>query len=85
MLRIGNMPGVSSVISHQNTSVLLQDVYDGDSLRRTSISGIPRVLADTMEASVIEGNVTYDELLEGNKIILNKKAFIWSPTGRLEV
>ena len=79
MLRIGNMPGVSSVISHQNTSVLLQDVYDGDSLRRTSISGIPRVLADTMEASVIEGNVTYDELLEGNKIILNKKAFIWSP------
>lgn len=79
MLRIGNMPGVSSVISHQNTSVLLQDVYDGDSLRRTSISGVPRVLADTMEASVIEGNVTYDELLEGNKIILNKKAFIWSP------
>ncbi len=79
MLRIGNMPGVSSVISHQNTSVLLQDVYDGDSLRRTSISGVCRVLADTMEASVIEGNVTYDELLEGNKIILNKKAFIWSP------
>lgn len=79
MLRIGNMSGVSSVISHQNTSVLLQDVYDGDSLRRTSISGIPRVLAGTMEASVIEGNVTYDELLDGNKIILNKKAFIWSP------
>lgn len=78
-LRIGNMAGVSAIIEQPNTNVLLPDVYDGDALWSTSISGIPPVLADTMEASVTEGRVTYEELLSGNRIIVNKKSFNWSP------
>ena len=78
-LRIGNMPGVSAILEQKNTKVLLPDVYDGDALWSTSISGIPSELADVMEASVIEGSITYEDLTDGSRIILNKKSFNWSP------
>lgn len=32
-----------------------------------------------MEASVIEGSITYEDLTDGSRIILNKKSFNWSP------
>lgn len=78
-LRIGNMAGVSAILEQKNTKVLLPDVYDGDALWSTSISGIPPELADVMEASVIEGSITYEDLTDGSRIILNKKSFNWSP------
>ncbi|WP_455615275.1 ABC transporter permease [Eisenbergiella sp.] len=77
--QVRSIPGVTRLISQLNTDVLLTDVYDGDELWSTSISGVPEELAAEMEKSVIQGTISYEELLDGDKIILNKKAYHWSP------
>lgn len=77
--QVRSIPGVTDVIPQLSTDVQLTEVYDGDEFWSAAISGVPQELADVMEKSVIQGKVTYEELLGGDKIILNKKAYIWSP------
>lgn len=77
--QVRSIPGVTKLIRQLSTDVLLTDVYDGDELWSTSVTGVPKELADAMEKSVIQGEISYEELLDGDKIILNKKAYNWSP------
>lgn len=77
--QVRSIPGVTKLIRQLSTDVLLTEVYDGDELWSTSVSGVPKELADAMEKSVIQGEVSYEELLDGDKIVLNKKAYNWSP------
>lgn len=72
--QVRSIPGVTKLIRQLSTDVLLTNVYDGDELWSTSVSGVPKELADAMEKSVIQGKVSYEELLDGDKIILNKKS-----------
>lgn len=47
--QVRSIPGVTKLIRQLSTDVLLTDVYDGDELWSTSVSGVPKELADAME------------------------------------
>lgn len=44
-----------------------------------SIIGVPESYREYLEEGIIEGSATYDELLDGDKVVVNKSLFNWYP------
>lgn len=52
------------------------DAFDGD---REGIIGVPESGRELLENGIIEGNVTYEELKSGDKVIIDKNLLYWFP------
>lgn len=50
--------------------------FDGD---REGIIGVPESGKELLENGIIEGNVTYEELKSGDKVIIDKNLLYWYP------
>ena len=52
------------------------DAFDGD---KEGIIGVPESGKELLENGIIEGNVTYEELKSGDKVIIDKNLLHWYP------
>lgn len=73
------IPGVKEIIKTSEMQTQLKDLLDGDEFWGCSIVGVPENYAAQMEDSLTDGKVTYEELLEGDKIVMNKSMLHWAP------
>lgn len=76
---IGSIPGVKKITRSSELHVYLKDLMDGDQFWRDSIIGIPKEYAARMEDSIVQGDVTYEELYQGDKILMDKNMLHWAP------
>lgn len=81
-----DVPGVEKITKMNMVSAEFKDVYEGDvedGYLKLSIIGIPDEYGERLEDSIIEGNCTFEELLSGNKIIIDKNylRFVSEETG----
>ena len=77
--QILEIPSVNKVTKSSELDVQLKDLMDGDQFWKTSIVGIPEEYALKMEACIVQGKVTYGELLDGDKILMDKTMLYWTP------
>lgn len=80
---IAGIPGVKKITKSSELTMQLKDLKDGDDLWTSDIIGIPQEYAKEMEKSIIEGNCTYEELLQGDKIIMDENMQHWAPDWKL--
>lgn len=73
--RILGIDGVSALESFSSTYVTA-DVF-GD--EREWLMGIPRTGKEQLEQGIIEGNITYEELKSGDKVIIDENLLYWYP------
>ncbi|HEY8421112.1 MAG TPA: FtsX-like permease family protein [Thermoclostridium sp.] len=73
--QILQIDGIISVECSKGTYVM-SDSFDGD---RVWIAGIPESRKEQIESGIIEGNVTYEELTAGDKVIMDKNMLHWFP------
>lgn len=73
--RILQIEGISSVEIFSGTFVT-SDAFDG---KREGIIGIPETGKEQLEKGIIEGNVTYEDLKSGDKIIIHENILNWYP------
>lgn len=73
------IPGVEKITKSSRLDVELPDHMDGDDIWKTSIIGIPEEYADRMEKSIVEGSCTYEELQQGDKILIDKNMQSYMP------
>lgn len=76
---IQGIPGVKKITKSSELEVKLKDLMDGDAMWETGIIGIPEEYAAWVEDNRIEGEVTFEELRQGDKIIMNKDMLHWVP------
>lgn len=81
--KIAGIPGVKKITKSSEAEVRLKDLKDGEELWNTRIIGIPEEYADEMEKSIVEGNCTYEDLLQGDKIIMDENMQHWAPDWKL--
>ena len=80
---IAGIPGVKKITKSSELTTQLKDLKDGEELWTSGIIGIPEEYAEEMEKSIIEGNCTYEELLQGDKIIMDENMQHWAPDWKL--
>lgn len=80
---IAGIPGVKKITKSSELTTQLKDLKDGEELWTSEIIGIPEEYAEEMEKSIIEGNCTYEELLQGDKIIMDENMQHWAPDWKL--
>ena len=80
---IAGIPGVKKITKSSELTMQLKDLKDGDELWSSNIIGIPDEYAAEMEKSIIEGNCTYEDLLKGDKIIMDENMLHWAPDWKL--
>lgn len=73
--QILQIDGVNSVECYLGNYVEA-DAFDGD---REGIIGVPESGKVLLENGIIEGNVTYEELKSGDKVIIDKNLLYWYP------
>lgn len=71
--------GITSVETYTGTYVT-SDAFDGD---REWLAGVPKTGKQQLEEGIIEGNVTYEELKTGDKVIADKNLLYWWPDIRI--
>ena len=76
---IGQIPGVEKITRSSALQVRLKGLMDGDDPWGDSIVGIPEDYASRMEDSIVQGEATYEELCQGDKIVMDKKMLHWAP------
>lgn len=76
---IGRIPGVKKITRSSSLHVQIKDLMDGNELWGDSIIGIPEDYASRMEDSIIQGETTYEDLLQGDRIVVDKKMLHWAP------
>lgn len=74
-----DIPGVTKITKLSKMYMELRDLKDGDEPWRSSIIGIPEEYAGEMEKSIISGSCTYEELLQGDKILMSDTMQHWAP------
>lgn len=79
---IMSIPGVEQITRSSSTDAELKDLMDGDEYWQTGIVGIPETYAREMEKSIIEGSCTYEDLLQGDKIVMDQSMWHWAPEFR---
>ncbi len=77
--QILEIPGVNKITKSSELTAKLKELMDGDDLWETSIVGIPEEYAPKMEECIVQGKVTYEELLGGDKILMDKTMLHWAP------
>ena len=73
------IPGVEKITKSSRLDVELPDHMDGDDIWKTGIIGIPEEYADRMEKSIVEGSCTYEDLQQGDKILIDKNMQSYMP------
>ena len=73
--QILQIDGVNSVECYMGNYVEA-DAFDGD---REGMLGIPESGKELLEKGIVEGNVTYEDLKGGDKIIIDKNLLHWYP------
>ena len=63
-------------VEYFSTIYVKAEVFDGVG---ESILGVPESYREYLEEGIIEGSATYDELLSGDKIIVDKTLLSWYP------
>lgn len=71
--------GITSVETYTGTYVT-SDAFDGD---WEWLAGVPKTGKQQLEEGIIEGNVTYEELKTGDKVIADKNLLYWWPDIRI--
>ncbi|QBE98305.1 hypothetical protein PMF13cell1_03871 [Blautia producta] len=74
-----DIPGVEKVTRTSLMEVELPDHMDGDETWKTSIIGIPEEYAGRMEKSIIQGSCTYEDLQQGDKILIDQNMQYFMP------
>ena len=77
--QILEIPGVNKITKSSELTAQLKELMYGDDLWETSIIGIPEEYAPKMEECIVQGKVTYEELLGGDKILMDKTMLRWAP------
>ena len=77
--QILRIDGITSVETYTGTYVT-SDAFDGD---REWLAGVPKTGKQQLEEGIIEGNVTYEELKTGDKVIADKNLLYWWPDIRI--
>ena len=67
--------GVTDVETYTGTFVT-SDAFDGE---REWLAGVPETGKEQLEDGIIEGNITYEELKSGDKVIIDKNLLYWWP------
>jgi len=68
--------GITGVECYKATYVKSEIFGDN----RVWIEGIPESGKKQLESGIIEGNVTYEELISGDKVIMDKRMLHWYPS-----
>lgn len=76
---ISQIPGVRKITASSSLQARLKDLMDGDEPWGTEIVGIPEDYAARMEKSIIQGEATYESLLQGDGIVMSKRMLHWAP------
>lgn len=81
LAQVQSVPGVTEVrVKKIMTGELPDYVYPGEeSGWTTSVTGVGEEYAETLEKGITDGNVSYEELQKGNKIIADKTFLYWFP------
>ena len=77
--QVMNIPGVEKITKASLLQVELPDLMDGDETWKTGIIGIPEEYADKMQQTVKEGSCTYEELQQGDKILIDENMLSYIP------
>lgn len=72
IIQIGGVNSVECYLGHY----LEADAFDGD---REGVLGVPESGRELLEKGIIEGNVTYEELKSGDKVIIDNNLLHWYP------
>ena len=73
--QILQIDGIQSIESYPGTFVV-SDAFAGD---REGVLGIPACGKELLEEGIIEGNVTYEELKSGDKVVIDNILLNWYP------
>ena len=73
--QILQMDGIIDVETYTGTFVT-SDAFDGE---REWLAGVPETGKEQLEAGIIAGNITYEELKSGDKVIVDKNLLYWWP------
>lgn len=73
--QILQMDGITDVETYTGTFVT-SDAFDGE---REWLAGVPESGKEQLEAGIIEGNTTYEELKSGDKVVVDKNLLHWWP------
>ncbi len=76
---VQEISGVKKITKSSQLEVSLKDLLDGDAFWSSAVVGIPEEYAAQMEDSLTEGQVTFGELLQGDKIVMSKDMLHWAP------
>ncbi len=72
---IEQIDGIESVVCFSNIYAV-SEAFEGE---REGILGVPESYREELEKGIIKGAVTYEELLTGNKVIVDKNLLYWYP------
>lgn len=73
--QILQIEGVTDIETYTGTFVT-SDAFDGE---REWLAGVPETGKEQLEAGIIEGNITYEQLKSGDKVIVDKNLLYWWP------
>ena len=73
--QILQIDGIQAVECFQKTYVI-SEAFDGS---KEWVVGIPENRKEQLESGIIEGSTSYEELLSGNKVIIDRKLLFWHP------
>ncbi len=73
--QILQIEGIEEIKCFKETFVSA-DIFEG---YRKGVIGIPESEREQLEAGIVEGNVTYEELTKGDKVIIDNNLLYWYP------
>lgn len=77
------IPGVKQITKSSELQIRLKDLLDEGEPWGSGLAGIPEAYASRMEDCIVQGKVTYEELLQGDKVVMNKSFLHWAPDWKL--
>ncbi len=77
------IPGVKQITKSSELQIWLKDLLDEGEPWGSGLAGIPEAYASRMEDCIVQGKVTYEELLQGDKVVMNKSFLHWAPDWKL--
>lgn len=75
--KIGSLPGVQRIDVFQNAR--FQSEVFNEHEWSAGVTGVPAQYADMLEEGITEGEVTYEELKEGDKVVVDETLLHWFP------
>lgn len=72
IMQIDGITGIECYLGNYVES----DAFDGD---REGMLGVPESGKEILEDGIVEGNITYEELKSGDKVIIDKNLLHWYP------